>query len=222
MLAQHPWTGQLYDVPDYPNGLAGGYGFPPLAALIPAIGGLVGGLLRPQAPACQCGGRLSGVPDYPGLAGGYGFGPLGSLLSNVVSAIPGVGGLIGNLLSPGGSPAPPPPVAPPPLALPAPPMPPLPMTGFPLPPLPGLPFPPLPPLPGLPIPGAVPPGFTQPLPGATLPGQRMYLRCSMWPGPPGLVPTTPVTVVPPAPGVPFPAPLIPGGGGFRRRSRRRR
>src|SRR6185503_21018202 len=105
MLAQHPWTGQLYDVPDYPPGLAGGYGgygFPPLAALLPAIGGVVGGLLRQPAPGqCQCGGQLSGVPDYPpGLAGGYGFGPLTSLISNVASAIPGVGSLIGNLLGP--------------------------------------------------------------------------------------------------------------------------
>lgn len=229
MLAQHPWTGQLYEVPDTPEGLAGAYGFPPLATLIPAIGGLVGGLLRPPGQGqCQCGGRLSGVPDYsPGLAGGYGWGPLTSLVSNVASAIPGVGGLIGNLLGPK-------PPVPPPMSAISPMLPP-PLPAIPIPPLP-LPFPPLP---GLPSPGSlmpgimppVPPDYTQPpYPGAGLPRRRMYMRCAMWPGPPGLVPTaalspTPVTVVPPPPpGMPgVPPPLLPMPGRSRRsRGRRRR
>ena len=218
MLAQHPWTGQLYDVPDYPQGLAGAYGFPPLAALLPAIGGVVGGLLRQPAPAqCQCGGRLSDVPDYPGLAGGYGFAPLTSLVSNVAKAIPGVGNLVGNLIGP---------------------RPPL-QTALPL-PMPPLPLPPSPSLsmlssllPGM-MPGAmppVPPGYTQPpYPGAAVPRRYMYMRCATWPGPPGLVPTaalspTPVTVVPPPPpGMPgVPPPLMPMPGRSRRaRGRRRR
>jgi hypothetical protein len=182
MFAQDPWTGQLYDVPEYPGytgGLAGGYGFGPLAALIPsiasaipAIGGLVGGLLRPPTP--------------PTTAAGF---------------------------------------APP---------------GLPIPPLPfppGLPFPPspsalLPALTGALAPQMMPPGYVQPpYPGAAPPRRFMYMRCAMWPGPHGLVPTaalspTPVTVVPPPPpGMPIPGvppPLVPGAGFHRRGHGRRR
>lgn len=232
MLAQDPWTGQLYDVPDQPNEFAGGYGFPPLAALIPTIGGLVGGLLRPPAPAqCNCGGRLSGVPDYPnGLAGGYGFGPLAALIPKIASAIPAVGNLVGGLLRP---------PAPPAAAI-SPPVLPTPAFPLPLPPIPGLPSPSsllnaiapgiLPPRPGI-MPPPVPPGWApSPYPGAAPPRRLRYMRCAMWPGPPGLVPTaalapTPVSLVPPPPPgvVPGPPVLMPGGGGFsRRRGGRRR
>ena len=174
MLAQHPWTGQLYD-----------------------------------------------VPDYPGLAGGYGFGPLAALIPSIASAIPAVGNLVSGLFRP---PTPSPPAAPgmlPPL---------------PFPPLPGLPSPSalLPQMlnafaPGM-LPPPIPSGYMPPpYPGAAPPRRRMYMRCAMWPGPPGLVPTaamspTPVTVVPPPPpGMPpFPPTLVPGGGGFSRRGRGRR
>ncbi len=66
--------------------------------------------------------------------------------------------------------------------------------------------------------------------------RRMYLRCSVWPGPPGMVPTfanqPQVPGFPPGPGIPGPmgpggpmmpgGPMGPGGGRRRRRGHRRR
>lgn len=57
----------------------------------------------------------------------------------------------------------------------------------------------------------IPPGWRRPFGPMGAHGRsRMYLRCSTWPGPPGLVPPT------------FPGAAMPGGGGGRRRRRRRR
>lgn len=72
--------------------------------------------------------------------------------------------------------------------------------------------------------GGPPPGWHQ---GSTPPARRVYMRCNVWPGPPGLVPVN--AGMPGAPGMPgYPGmpggmPGMPGaGGGGRRRRRRRR
>jgi hypothetical protein len=80
-----------------------------------------------------------------------------------------------------------------------------------------------------------PPGYPPPTPAGwvrpALPftgrqPRRMYLRCSVWPAPPGLVPQfatqPPVPGMPGAPGVPGLPPGVPPGAGFRRRGFRRR
>jgi hypothetical protein len=103
---------------------------------------------------------------------------------------------------------------------------------------------PFPPLPGLMPPGLRPPGWIPPqIPYTGRQPRRVYLRCSTWPGPPGLVPASaaagfpvpgtpgfPGAVPPGTPGIP-PVPGMPGapgmpampgpfGGGRRRRRRR--
>ena len=69
-----------------------------------------------------------------------------------------------------------------------------------------------------------PPGWQQ---GTTPPARRVYMRCNVWPGPPGLVPTAAgMPGMPGYPGMPGGMPGMPGmpgtGGGGRRRRRRRR
>lgn len=79
----------------------------------------------------------------------------------------------------------------------------------------------------------MPVGWVTPaLPYTGMLPRRMYLRCSMWPGPTGMVPTFatqgPGGPVPPgAPGIPgmpgmpgIPGPMGPRRGGRRRRRRR--
>jgi hypothetical protein len=53
----------------------------------------------------------------------------------------------------------------------------------------------------------------------TPPQQRMYMRCSVWPGPGGLVPPVPF---PGQPGAPSPFPGVPGGHVQTHHHRRRR
>jgi len=53
----------------------------------------------------------------------------------------------------------------------------------------------------------------------TQPQQRMYMRCSVWPGPGGLVPPVPL---PGQPGAPSPFPGVPGGRVQTHHHRRRR
>jgi hypothetical protein len=79
--------------------------------------------------------------------------------------------------------------------------------------------------------GGMPPGWG---PGATPPSRRVYMRCSVWPGPPGLVPAGAAPGYPGMPGAQpgmpgYPGmpgmpgvPGMPGMGGGRRRRRRRR
>ena len=75
--------------------------------------------------------------------------------------------------------------------------------------------------------GGPPPGWHQ---GGTPPHRRVYLRCSVWPGPPGLVPINAGAPgmpgmpggMPGMPGMPMPGMPGAGGGGGRRRRRRRR
>jgi hypothetical protein len=88
-----------------------------------------------------------------------------------------------------------------------------------------LPFPPqmpgMPPMPFRPrlpfpmIPRPLPPGWMRPTLPYTGPApRRVYMRCSTWPGPPGLVPRFP--------GAPTPPPGLPQPQYRRRRSLRRR
>lgn len=74
--------------------------------------------------------------------------------------------------------------------------------------------------------GGAPPGWVQ---GGTPAHRRVYMRCSVWPGPPGLTPSG--AMAPGMPGMPpgmpgYPGmpgmPGMPGAGGGRRRRRRRR
>jgi hypothetical protein len=158
---------------------------------------------------------------YDGLGNPVGFiGPILDAVRNVASNIPIVGGLVNTLL-PGSRP-------------PAPPSPMLPLRSLIQPPMLPMPLPTPPPLPGtvmppMPFPEAGqspwPYHWVRPQgPLVTGPG-RLYLRCSTWPGQPGLVPSDPVAPgLPAQPFPPVPQPILPPGGGFfrRRRPRRRR
>jgi hypothetical protein len=79
------------------------------------------------------------------------------------------------------------------------------------------------PPPGTPWAPPWPSGWTQPpIPYTGLAPRRVYMRCSVWPGPPGLVPTTAMNgqLMPGMPGYPG-MPAMPGGGGFHHRHHRR-
>ena len=52
-------------------------------------------------------------------------------------------------------------------------------------------------------------------------GRRVYLRCSAWPGPRGLVPVNAATATPPGPAVVAPPAVVPGPVRYRGRGRRR-
>ena len=74
-------------------------------------------------------------------------------------------------------------------------------------------------------PGGIPPGWMQ---GGSAAPRRVYMRCSVWPGPPGLSPAAAGQPgypgqpgFPGQPGYPMQQPY-PGGGGGRRHRRRRR
>jgi eukaryotic-like serine/threonine-protein kinase len=141
---------------------------------------------------------------------------VGQALPAVASAIPGVGALlpalapaIGGLaqsLLPGQ--AAPSPAPPPPFAVPGA-LPPTPAAPWMQPPTPGLP-PWMQAPPGAPVGppfGAWPPGWVQPpIPYTGLQPRRLYLRCSTWHGPGGLVPTYAAQAQPGA----APTPLAPG------------
>lgn len=145
---------------------------------------------------------------YDGLGNPVGFLPFipkiaalaSKALPMITSALPQVGRLVGGLFRP-----------------------PAPGAPAPGPALPGLPF--RPPMPGLPFRLPIPPGWTRPLsPLMARAPMRRYMRCSVWPGPPGLVPISaaqpPVPPVAP-PGV-VPPPPAAGMGRRRIRFRRRR
>jgi hypothetical protein len=215
MLAQDPLTGYLHEVPDvqygygyaeYPDigeapvaydGLGYPVGLPFLAPIAAAAGPLIARAAGALAPAAA---RAVGglIPQA------------GRLISGLV---PQAAGLIRQLIPGGGGPVP---------GLP----------GFPrLPGLPGMPPMPLP----FPFPRPMPRPFcrapqpvgwvTPALPFTGRHPRRMYLRCSVWPGPRGLVPAFAnqpgaAAVVPGAPGMPAAAAAVAIPG--RRRRRRRR
>src|SRR5262245_21654601 len=203
MLIQDSQTGYYHEAPDYNVAGYGGY----------AGHGGYGEML------------------YDGLGNPVGtLGDLWDIVKGVASNIPIVRGLVSKLIQGGGAPS----AAP---ALPMPPMPPLPQ--LPMPPLPGLPS-----LPGMvssmfpggsPFPTCSPFPTGQPAPwpyrwirpqGPLMAGhRRMYLRCTAWPGPEGLVPVDAATGLPGMPGVPTPGaptPGVPGGSVHHRRRHRRR
>jgi hypothetical protein len=179
----------------------------------------------------QLSGYVHEVPDtlmgpalgevvYDGLGNPVGWNPFsaignavrgaGNLIRNVVGGaanvasrvlplnmIPGVSQAVGNLLP--GAPG----FAPPPAGMPAP----YPTPG-------GTMYPYQPPY-GQPRP--FPAGWNRPnLPYTGLGPRRMYMRCAVWPGPQGLVPTHAANMPPGFPGA------MPGGYGVRRRRRHRR
>jgi hypothetical protein len=215
MLAQDPLTGYLHEVPDqlygygyaeYPDigeapvaydGLGYPVGLPFLAPIAAAAGPLIAKAAGALAPAAA---RAVGglIPQA------------GRLISGLV---PQAAGLLRNLIPGGGGPVP---------GLPA------------LPRLPGLPG--FPPMPGLPVPRPYAPrpfcrapqpiGWVTPaLPYTGRLPRRMYLRCSVWPGPKGLVPAIanlPVPAVPGVPGMPVPAAAAAAAMAVGRRRRRRR
>ncbi len=154
---------------------------------------------------------------------------VGQAVGQVLPAVGGllnplqtIGNIVGGLLPGQTRPPAPPPIAPPPPPY-APP-PPSPFS-FPIPPN-YLMNPPQP----IQFPPPVPLGWQRPVLPYTGPEpQRMYMRCSVWPGPAGLVPSTPpgppgpLTPPTPQPGPPT-YPGYPGwrGGGGRRFRRRHR
>jgi len=161
---------------------------------------------------------------------------VGQALPAVAGALPGVGALLGPAIGlaqslvpgqAGASPAPSAPFAPPAAPLPAP--------GAPWmqPPAPGLP-PWMQAPPGTPVPppfGAWPPGWIQPpMPYTGLQPRRLYLRCSTWHAPGGLVPAfaaqaQPEAALTPLGPVATPPAAFPGVTGprhFRRFHHRRR
>lgn len=179
----------------------------------------------------QLSGYVHEVPDtlmgpalgevvYDGLGNPVGWNPFsaignvvrgaGNLIRNVVGGaanvasrvlplnmIPGVSQAVGSLLP--GAPG----FAPPPAGMPAP----YPTPG-------GTMYPYQPPY-GQPRP--FPAGWNRPnLPYTGLGPRRMYMRCAVWPGPQGLVPTHAANMPPGFPGA------MPGGYGVRRRRRHRR
>jgi hypothetical protein len=231
MLAQDTHTGALYEVPEHLAGPYGephydGLGFPGLGNLfksvvgaLPGIGNIVGGLFGGGGGGAA---PVPAVPQIPGLSSlmsmlGGGGGGLPGIpgLSNILGMLGGGGG--GGLSGYGG----------PSVGLGFPGL--LPFQfpgilsrlmgggGFPAPPRPAFPFMQRPP-------GWIP----RPTPYTGMPPRRMYMRCAVWPSPPGLVPAWAAQAQAPAPGaVPLPGqvpglPGTPGGGGRHRRGRLRR
>jgi hypothetical protein len=200
--------GYVHDVPDSRMGgvIVDGLGnpvglFPALAAALPAIGGLVSKALPMVSSLVPQVGKLFGGGGIPGL--------------------PNIGNLVGSIFGGGrGAPA----------AAPA--------------PAPGMPFmPPIPRInivPRFPFPNfgqmfrnmfpirncAAPIGWTTPaLPYTGALPRRLYMRCSVWPGPKGLVPVSAATAAAAqaqAAAAQAAAAAAGGGGRFRRRGRRRR
>lgn len=166
MLVRDTMTGYLHEVPD--NALYGG-GFAEYPeqvgegqVVFDGLGNPVGFL--PFLPALA-----SALPAVSGLVSKI-MPAVGNIASSIVPAVSKVAqqipGMLSNLIPGGG-------------ALPA-------AAAAALPTLPGLPFPPMPP-------GMTPPvpfGWQRPqLPYTGLGPRRVYMRCAVWPGPAGLVPT---------------------------------
>jgi hypothetical protein len=191
MLAQDPLTGYYHEIPD----TLSDYGY----AEYPEVG---------QAPIVYDGlGYPVGLPFLAPIAAA-----LAPMAAKAVGGlIPQAGRLIGGLLPqaggllrrllPGGG-------------------------GAPMPPMPGLPRLPIPSMPGLPRPrpffrAPAPVGWVTPaLPFTGMRPRRMYLRCAVWPGAAGMVPTF---ATQPVPGMPVPGvPVVPPPGAMRVRRRRRR
>lgn len=203
-MAEFP-DGSIAEVPlDGYGGYAGygGYGLPflaPLAAAIAPMAAQAVGRILPsaaQAVGRAVGGIIPGVMNAAGTAG--------RLLGQ------GVGALQQGFQQGSATPFGPRPM--------------------PMPMLPGVPGAmALPPAPGMPRPFFPRPFFRAPQPvGWVTPAlpftgtrpRRMYMRCSVWPGPAGLVPAFANQALP-APGMPG-VPGMPPGGGRRRRRRGRR
>jgi hypothetical protein len=166
--------------------------------------------------------QLSGYGDYGDqtVYDGYGnpigqlagiFDDIGRAVRGAVSAIPGIGPMVSNLL-PGGAMGPPVP--------PTPPLP-FPTAAGPV-PVPSMPMPGFPPAPGVPFQPPWPTGWVRPpVPYTGLGPRRVYMRCAVWPGPRGLVPEFAQNLPPQAlPGVPPQALPFMGGRRHRRRHRR--
>ena len=154
-------------------------------------------------------------------------------IGGLLNPLQAVGNIVGGLLPGQAAPPAPPAMAPPPPPgyAPLPPSPYGPPPSYPFPNLMNPPFP----FPGAAAPpGQWPLGWQQPtLPYTGLGPQRMYMRCAVWPGPAGLVPSEPG---PPSPLLPRPEPQTypgypsypsypryrGGRGGGRRYYRRRR
>ncbi len=169
MIFRNYYTGTLHEVPGALSNEAGqmvfdGFGNP-VGGLFDDIGKAIGSIASVAGPIAQ-----TLLP-----------GPAGALIGGAANLVKG--------LVPGGSPAPPPaaPPAPMPVQVSPPGMPPMPFQAMP----PAMPFQPgmaMPPgMPGA-FPPAVPGWTTAPVPYTGLGPQRMYMRCAVWPGPPGLAP----------------------------------
>src|SRR5262245_49426019 len=166
-----------------------------------------------QVPDYQMYQRPGGLELYDGLGNPVGLFPgLIEAAKGLVSKIPIVGGLVSNLL-PGGPAAFPSPAA---------------AAPFLPPPIGGL-FSNL--FPGAAPPLPAPPGWIPaPVPYTGLPPRRVYMRCSTWRGPTGLVPDfapqmpgiAPTPLIPPVPAGPTPGFFPRRRFGRSGRSRRRR
>ena len=192
MLAQDPFTGCIHEVPDEGvgqvvyDGLGNPVGMMPglfdslknIIGSLPIVGNLMsnlmpGGAPAMPAPAVPAAPASLGQVVYDGLGNPVGMLPgLFDPIRSVVSNIPIVGGLVSNLL-PGSSPAQAVPAAPAVVAPPA-------LSTY-----------------ARPYPFrrcATPVGWTTPaLPYTGNAPRRLYLRCSVWPGQSGMVPTQPGT-----------------------------
>jgi hypothetical protein len=201
--------GYVHDVPDSRmggvvfDGLGNPVGlFPALAAMLPAIGGLVSKAI----PAIS-----NILPGVGKLFGGGGGGGIPGLPS--IPGLPNIGNLVGSLFGGrGGAAAAAPPGMPP-------------IPGFPRLPFPniGQMFRPRP------FPAhhcAAPVGWITPaIPYTGALPRRMYMRCSVWPGPKGLVPAAAATAAAAqaqAAAQAATAAAAAAGGGGRRRGRFRR
>ncbi len=156
-----------------------------------------------------------GEPVFDGLGNPVGFLPfLPKIASLASSFLPKIGGMVQNLLRPGGAPGLPSPLSALQSAIPglAPPMP-GPMGPF---------APPPPPMYGQPPPGWIP----RPNPYTGIPGRRTYMRCAVWRGPGGLVPMIAAQTPAQLPAAAIPAAAAAAAQtaaamGYRRRRRRR-
>jgi len=241
MLAQDTHTGALYEVPEHLGAYGehyDGLGFPGLGNLfksvvgaipgvgnivrsLPGVGNILGGILGGG------GGGAAPVPQIPGLSnimsmigGGGGGAPGIPGLQNIMGMLGGMlgggggGGLGGVPVSGLGFPG---------------------LLPFQLPGLlqrlmaggGGLPFPPRPPMPfQFPFLRRPPGWIPSPVPFTGMRPRRTYMRCSVWPGPPALIPAFAAQAQAPGALPPGAVPGAPGtfgpGGGRHRRGRRRR
>jgi hypothetical protein len=213
MLVQDSQTGYFHEMPDHnvPGydgyGGYGGYGGYTGYAGYAGHGGYGG-----YAGHAGHGGHGGiGKVLYDGLGNPVGMlGGFWDVIKGVASNIPIVGGLVSNLI-PGSSPPPPTPALPFPGSQLSPNLSNLVSSVFPG----GSQFPTAPPAPW-------PYRWIRPQ-GPLMAGhRRMYLRCTAWPGPEGLVPVDATTtgLLPPQPGAPMPG--TPAGPVFHRRRHRRR